>query len=180
MKIYTKTGDKGTTTLVGGKRVCKSDKQLDAYGTIDELNSFLGLLRAKLTDDRERQQIFIIQNSLFSVGAQLASDPEKPLIDAAKVDPQWIIDLEEIIDQLDLQLPKIKYFIIYGDNELSALCHVCRAVARRAERAIILANEDAFFEEQLTMYINRLSDFLFTFARYLAAKDSSINFFWKK
>lgn len=180
MKIYTKTGDKGTTALIGGKRTLKSDDRLNAYGTVDELNSFLGLLRTKLTDEGERIMIFEIQNSLFSVGANLATAPGTELIEAAKINPIWIENLEKAIDKLDEALPAIKSFIIYGENESSAVCHVCRAITRRAERATILVGQTEPIDELVVKYLNRLSDFLYTFARYLAKKENQVEFFWQK
>lgn len=180
MKIYTKTGDTGTTMLIGGSRVPKSDLRIKAYGTVDELNSFLGLLRSKLSDD-EKDLILEIQNTLFAVGANLATDTTKRKIDDfAQISEAKIRFLEENIDKFDAQLPKINNFIVYGNDELSALCHVCRAVARRAEVEILTADKEHVIDKNLLVYINRLSDFLFVFARVLEEKKGNANFFWQK
>jgi cob(I)alamin adenosyltransferase len=166
MSIYTKTGDEGKTSLLGGKRVSKSDLRLNAYGTIDELNSFLGLLRAKLENAEYQQLIEKIQKSLFVVGAMLATPSDKK--SDFVIDSNLTAELEQKIDCFQDSLPKINTFIMYGDNEISALCHICRAVARRAEREIILLNEKEPTDKNLMIFMNRLSDFLFIFARKLA------------
>lgn len=180
MKIYTKTGDKGTTSLIGGKRVFKSAARLNAYGTIDELNAFLGLLRSKLSSAEGKAVILEIQNSLFTVGALLATPDEKDLPKSVDFNENWTKKLESYIDEADKILPKIENFIVYGENEISALCHVCRSITRRAEREIILTAQNEPVNENLLKYINRLSDFLFTFARFLVQKDGCKDFFWQK
>ncbi|MDR0828579.1 MAG: cob(I)yrinic acid a,c-diamide adenosyltransferase [Prevotellaceae bacterium] len=179
MSIYTKTGDLGETSLFGGKRVLKSSARLNAYGAIDELNSFLGLLRAKLDSENDKNLIFDIQNSLFTVGAILAT-PAENLQNAPIFDENLTKKLENYIDELDKTLPKLKNFIVYGENETSAICHICRAVTRRAEREIVKIAENEKINENLLRYINRLSDFLFTFARFLLQKEGNEDFFWKK
>ncbi|MDR1543585.1 MAG: cob(I)yrinic acid a,c-diamide adenosyltransferase [Prevotellaceae bacterium] len=166
MKIYTKTGDRGETSLFGGKRVSKYSDRLNAYGTIDELNAFLGLLRSKLTAENEKNVIFEIQNTLFTVGAILAT-PSENLKNAPIFDENMTKKLENLIDEYDKTLPKIKNFIVYGENEISAICHVCRSITRRAERKIVFLDAKEIINENLLKYINRLSDFLFTFARFL-------------
>lgn len=181
MKIYTKSGDNGTTSLIGGSRVSKSDSRIKAYGTIDELNSFLGLLRSKLTCDEDKQLILEIQNTLFAVGANLATDTSKGKIaDFAQISDAKISWLETNIDKIDAQRPKIDNFIIYGEDELSALCHVCRAIARRAEVEILIADKERVTDKNLLAYVNRLSDFLFVYARFLSKKVGDTNFFWQK
>lgn len=181
MKIYTKTGDKGTTSLIGGERVMKCHARLNAYGTIDELNSFLGLLRAK-TEDREIQELILdIQNTLFSVGAYLATDKNKTkLSETAQISAEKVEKLEQEIDKIQKKLPKLTTFIIYGDNELSAICHICRAVARRAEREIITVNQTYTIDTIVLEYMNRLSDLLFVLARQYTKNDSKDDFLWKK
>lgn len=181
MKIYTKTGDKGSTSLVGGKRIAKNSPRLNAYGTVDELNSHLGLLRSKLTNSEEKQIILNIQNTLFNLGAYLATDEKHlQLVEKLKITEQDIENLENLIDKMDSQLEKIKKFIVYGEDELSAICHIARAVSRRAEREILTVNQEVNIEFNCIAYINRLSDFLFTFARYLTKMNNSKDFFWKK
>lgn len=181
MKIYTKTGDKGTTSLIGGKRVLKNSDKLNAYGTIDELNSFLGLLRAKTTDENIKTEILDIQNTLFNVGAYLALDENVEKIpEFAQISDEKIKKLEDLIDFFQENLPKITNFIIYGENELSAICHVCRAVCRRAEREIITVNQQYNIDANVTIYINRLSDLLFVLARIYTKNEEKSDFLWKK
>ena len=181
MKIYTKTGDKGTTSLIGGKRVLKNSDKLNAYGTIDELNSFLGLLRAKTTDENIKTEILDIQNTLFNVGAYLALDENVEKIpEFAQISDEKIKKLEDLIDFFQENLPKITNFIIYGENELPAICHVCRAVCRRAEREIITVNQQYNIDTNITTYINRLSDLLFVLARIYTKNEEKSDFLWKK
>ena len=181
MKIYTKTGDKGTTSLIGGKRVLKNSEKLNAYGTIDELNSFLGLLRAKTEDQNIKDEILDIQNSLFAVGAHLALDENAEKIpEFAQIHDEKIKKIEDLIDFFQENLPKITNFIIYGENELSAICHVCRAICRRAEREIITVNQQYNLDQNLITYINRLSDFLFVLARVFTKNEEKTDFLWKK
>jgi len=165
MKIYTRTGDSGTTSLVGGTRVSKNSPRLNAYGTVDELNSHLGLLAADaLTPDDVRSQITMIQNTLFNLGAQLATEPDSKYR-PPHITPQHIADLESLIDTLTESLPQQKNFILPGGTTVAAQAHIARTVARRAER-LILDITPAVDPEALR-YINRLSDYLFTLARYL-------------
>lgn len=181
MKIYTKTGDRGMTSLVGGKRTLKSDARLNAYGTVDELNSFLGLLRAKSADEDKKALILEIQNTLFTVGASLATDEsdEKSQF-SFKIEDEKVEKMEKIIDDLQETLPKLTNFIVYGDDELSAICHVCRAVARRAEREIIAVNQEYTVDKNLIAYMNRLSDLLFVLARCYGKNAEGDVFLWKK
>lgn len=180
MKIYTKTGDKGTTSLVGGQRVSKTDIRLQAYGTVDELNAFLGLLKTKLSAE-ERDIIHTIQNTLMRIGANLATDiTTTKLPDSAQIPDEKITFLEKNIDKMNEQLPKLTSFIIYGEEETSALCHVCRAITRRAERMILEAKNQVVIDENIVIYMNRLSDFLFVLARYLTKKNNLHDFFWEK
>ena len=181
MKIYTKTGDKGTTSLIGGKRVLKNSDKLNAYGTIDELNSFLGLLRAKTTDENIKNEILDIQNTLFNVGAHLALDENVEKIpEFAQINDEKIKKIEDLIDFFQENLPKITNFIIYGENELSAICHVCRAICRRAEREIITVNQQYNIDNNIVTYVNRLSDFLFVLARVYTKNEEKSDFLWKK
>ena len=181
MKIYTKTGDKGTTSLIGGKRVLKNSDKLNAYGSIDELNSFLGLLRAKTTDENIKNEILDIQNTLFNVGAHLALDENVEKIpEFAQINDEKIKKIEDLIDFFQENLPKITNFIIYGENELSAICHVCRAICRRAEREIITVNQQYNIDNNIVTYVNRLSDFLFVLARVYTKNEEKSDFLWKK
>lgn len=181
MKIYTKTGDRGTTSLVGGSRVSKNDVRLNAYGTIDELNSFLGLLRAKTRDEKICSVLLNIQNTLFVVGANLASvktnaETEKYI----RLDEEKVVELENLIDEIQQLLPPLTNFIIYGEDEMSGICHCCRAIARRAEREIITVNQEVGADDTVMRYVNRLSDFLFVLARLYAKNTNGEEIFWKK
>lgn len=181
MKIYTKTGDKGETSLVGGVRTSKNDIRLNAYGTIDELNSFLGLFRSKLTDVKEKNIILDIQNTLFCIGAHLATDKKTTKVsEFAKISDEKVSKLEELIDEIQKELPKLTEFIIYGEDELSSICHVCRAISRRAEREIITVNQIDTVDNNIMEYMNRLSDFLFVLARFNTKTNNKSDFFWKK
>lgn len=181
MKIYTKTGDTGKTSLIGGQREMKNHPRLNAYGTVDELNSFLGLLRAKTDEEKINKLIFEIQNTLFSVGANLATDTTTTkLMDFAKINDEKISEIEKTIDKIQEKLPEIKNFIIYGEDELSALCHVCRAIVRRAEREIITVNQEFSIDNNILTYMNRLSDLLFVLARYYSIKNKKEDFLWVK
>lgn len=181
MKIYTKGGDKGKTSLIGGQRVYKDCDRLNAYGTVDELNSFLGLLRAKTEDEGYKAIILEIQNTLFAVGAHLATDKKQTeLGEYAKIKEEKIAFLEDEIDKIQDNLPALTNFIIYGEDELSALCHCCRAIARRAEREIITVNQTDSIDEEVIRYMNRLSDFLFVLARLYAKNKKGAEKYWEK
>lgn len=167
-KIYTKTGDKGSTSLIGGTRVPKNDFRLDAYGTADELNSFLGLLRSYISDSSISDEILDIQNFLFDIGSFLATDIEKilPVISKEKI-AQKIKFFEERIDFMSAQLPVLGRFILPGGNLESSTCHVCRTICRRLERRMYDVNEYYHLGDVL-VYVNRLSDYLFVLSRYLS------------
>lgn len=179
--IYTRTGDRGTTSLVGGRRVSKSDPRLEAYGTIDELNSNLGFLRAIIDDNTESEFILRIQNCLFSVGGYLATDIESSKLNSACVVTDAMVGvLERKIDEIDSSLPMLKAFVIPGGNKAAAYCHVCRTVCRRAERLIIHLSEIVTIDYIIVSYINRLSDYLFILSRKLNNKDENNEIFWDK
>lgn len=169
MKIYTKTGDKGTTALFGGKRVNKDDIRIEAYGTVDELNANIGLLIGKLNES-ESTLLKQVQAVLFDLGSHLASDGT-----ADKFLPQLSEDivtvLEKTIDKLTASLPKLKSFILPGGNSRIAQAHICRTVCRRAERRVVSLSEIAEVEQLIVKYLNRLSDYFFVFARHLALED---------
>lgn len=169
MKIYTKTGDKGKTGLFGGKRVSKDDARIEAYGTIDELNAFLGQLNAQVELTEYNSVIFNIQNRLFDIGSHLASDPDKNPLPSG-IDEEDIHSLETAMDNMDSVLPELRNFILPGGNFLVATAHIGRTVCRRAERRIITLHHLSAVDEKVIQYINRLSDFLFVFSRYLAFK----------
>ena len=167
MKIYTKTGDNGETSLVGGVRILKSDARLEAYGTIDELNSFIGLLRSKTLS--ENDVLLEIQQNLFIVGGYLATDQSRTkLRDSFVLSEKVITTIEEKIDEMQKKLPPLDNFVIPGENELSSLSHVCRTITRRAERHIYRLNGNMNIDKNLKIYMNRLSDFFFLYARMLS------------
>ena len=181
MKIYTKTGDKGRTSLATGKRVSKSDLRLEAYGTADELNSFVGLLRASL-DKCEGEwvrdvdvELDWVQNRLFDVGAILAG-ADMPFAE------EYVLRLEKGMDVMDSKLPVLKEFVLPGGNEQISLCHVCRCVARRLEREVVkwLENDGEEIDSVVVRYINRLSDYLFVLSRFVANNLEISLFVWKK
>jgi cob(I)alamin adenosyltransferase len=167
MKIYTKTGDKGETGLIGGTRVSKSALRVEAYGEVDELNAFLGYARAKVTDESIKEQLSVIQRDLFAIGAQLA-DPRGQIekkAEKAGVDDARVKELEAIIDRYDATLPPLRSFILPGGAEAGAILHLARGVCRRAERRVVALSKEAPLPPVLIAYINRLSDLLFTMAR---------------
>ena len=180
MKIYTKTGDKGKTGLIGGTRVSKNDMRLDAYGTIDELNAFVGLLTTYLSDfDVNFPFLKRIQHNLFSVGAYLATDKEKADADKSAVfEEDEILLIEQEIDKLNEILPPLKAFVLPGGTPTGAVAHVCRTIARRAERRIYDVAEHYPVDEKIHIYMNRLSDYFFVFSRHLTKESSKEDFFW--
>jgi len=165
--LYTGTGDAGTTSLVGGERVAKDDDRIEAYGTIDELSSQLGLLLALADIPAATQaQLRRIQNKLFNIGAYLATRPDEGTRpEPAGLGPEDIKDIEEGIDALDAEVPKLKSFILPGGTVGAAQAHVARTVCRRAERTIIRLSKESHVSPTLIRYINRLSDYMFILAR---------------
>ncbi|MEZ4960749.1 MAG: cob(I)yrinic acid a,c-diamide adenosyltransferase [Saprospiraceae bacterium] len=163
-KIYTKTGDAGETALFGGQRLPKSHLRIEAYGTVDELNSYIGLVRDVSTDDHTRQVLKEIQDRLFMVGANLASDPSKNLSppDITLADLKL---LENEIDRMDENLPPLKNFILPGGHTSVSFCHIARCVCRRAERLAVALHQEEPVEDSVLQYLNRLSDYLFMLAR---------------
>ncbi|MDE6215316.1 cob(I)yrinic acid a,c-diamide adenosyltransferase [Bacteroides sp.] len=179
MKIYTKTGDKGTTSLVGGTRVPKTHIRLEAYGTVDELSSNLGLLVTYLSDEQDKVFLQQVQNILFSVGSQLATDQEKTGLKAASViTGEQVESVEREIDRLDALLPPLAAFILPGGSRGAAVCHVCRTVCRRAERRILALAEQVEITAELLSYMNRLSDYLFVLSRKMNQDEKKVEIFW--
>ena len=165
-KLYTGSGDAGMTSLAGGYRVYKTHPRIEAYGTIDELNAFIGWLITDLTDTDMRELLLFIQTELFAVGSYLATDPTKTgRTQDRPVSDESIRRIEQAIDQIDSELPKIKSFVLPGGSHSAALAHVCRTVCRRAERAIYHLAEATQVEVSFLVFINRLSDLLFVIAR---------------
>jgi len=167
-KVYTKTGDKGTTSLVGGVRIRKSSERIEAYGTVDELSSQLGLLAAYLDEGGDKETVERIQNNLFNVCSNLATDTtQTPLYPSAKLNEGEIERIEAEIDAILAQMPEKQGFILPGGTVAAAQAHVCRAVCRRAERRIVALSETAPLSPDIMQYVNRLSDYLFVLAKKL-------------
>ncbi|MCB0703710.1 MAG: cob(I)yrinic acid a,c-diamide adenosyltransferase [Saprospiraceae bacterium] len=168
-RIYTKTGDQGETGLFGGKRLSKAHIRIDSYGTVDELNSCLGLVRDHLEIESIRQELLEIQSLLFTIGSNLASDPEKksgvPALRETEIEK-----LEKAIDRMEESLPPLKNFILPGGHPAVSFIHLARTVCRRAERITVALAELEPVEETLIKYLNRLSDYLFVLARYTGHK----------
>ena len=176
-KIYTKTGDEGMTSLVGGKRVRKDCARLEAYGTVDELSSNLGLLMSVLSDETAIKRITECQNVLFCVGAVLATEQEEGGKRMTGVKPEDVATLEHQMDEWNASLPGWRGFVLPGGVESAARAHVCRTVCRRAERRILALAQEAEVPEEIIRYVNRLSDFLFVLAlreNFLSGKDEII------
>lgn len=178
--IYTKTGDRGTTSLVGGVRVSKLHPRLEAYGTVDELNSQIGLLITYVTDETERECLTEIQRKLFCAGSYLATDQTQcALREQSRILPEEVNELERAIDRIDAGLPPLRLFVLPGGTRGAAVCHVCRTVCRRAERRI-LAIEELQTDPNLLSYMNRLSDYLFVLSRKLNIMEGCDEIIWKK
>lgn len=179
--VYTKTGDTGMTSLVGGKRVPKTHARLEAYGTIDELNSFIGLLITHLTEEADRVFLTDVQSKLFVAGSYLATDTEHcPLRQQSIVTEEMVKELENAIDETDASLPPLKLFVLPGGTAGASVCHVCRTVCRRAERRILALSEETEIDQNVIAYINRLSDYLFVLARKLNIIAGQEEIIWKR
>ncbi len=185
MKIYTKTGDDGTTGLIGGTRVKKHHIRIESYGTVDELNSWLGLIRDQKIDAYIKDVLTQIQKKLFTIGAILATDPEKAVLKNGKkrlpipeITDADIRFLETEIDTMDASLPRITHFILPGGHTTVSYCHISRTVCRRAERLCTLLHENAPLDPALIRYINRLSDYLFVLARKLSIDKEAVEIKW--
>ncbi len=165
MKIYTKTGDKGLTSLIGGTRVPKYDLRIESYGTVDELNSYIGMIRDQGVSADQSNILKEIQDRLFTIGAALASDPERARMKIPDLHSSDIEALENQIDVMNKVLPDLKHFILPGGDQAVSFCHISRCVCRRAERIAVHLAEESFVDEKIIIYLNRLSDFLFVLAR---------------
>lgn len=169
IKIYTKTGDKGTTSLIGGTKVPKSHFRIEAYGTVDELNSWIGLVGDQIKIKKEKEILQEVQDRLFTIGSSLACDPNKePKLKIPDLVELDIIFLEKEIDKMNKKLPVMKTFIIPGGHPVISSAHIARCVCRRAERLIVALEQNKMFVDPLVIkYLNRLSDYLFVLARYV-------------
>lgn len=169
IKIYTKTGDQGKTSLIGGTKVLKSNIRIESYGTVDELNSFIGLLSDHVAEDLIKSNLKEIQDRLFTIGSSLACDPEKePLMRLPDLQEADVIRLENEMDKMNEVLPPMKNFILPGGHVAVSTAHIARCVCRRAERLCVQLMETGSFIDPLVIkYLNRLSDYLFVLARYI-------------
>jgi cob(I)alamin adenosyltransferase len=181
VKIYTKTGDKGTTSLIGGTKVPKSHIRIEAYGTVDELNSHVGLCRDLLEDEQCCKTMLEIQDRLFTIGSSLACDPIKePKMRIPDLKETDISLLEDEIDSMDKSLPPMKFFVLPGGHPTVSQIHITRCVCRRAERCCVrLELESLEVEPVILKYLNRLSDYLFVLSRYTAHQLNSTEIPWK-
>ena len=179
MKLYTKTGDKGTTALIGGTRVAKSDLRIEAYGTIDELNSYIGLVRDQEVNLVRAGVLKEIQDRLFTVGALLATDPAKSRMRTPDLHEQDVELLEQEIDAMTAEVPPLRAFVLPGGHPSVSFCHVARCVCRRAERLTIHLQEHAPVEELIIKYLNRLSDYLFALCRKMTQELGAEEITWK-
>ncbi|HPG33060.1 MAG: cob(I)yrinic acid a,c-diamide adenosyltransferase [Lentimicrobiaceae bacterium] len=180
-KIYTKTGDKGETSLIGGTRVPKYHERIEAYGTLDELNSYLGFLRDHPIDLNSRQVLLEIQDRIFTAESLLAADPAKEIKSLPALDEDDIKLLEEEIDMMNQQLPPLTTFILPGGQQAASLCHISRCICRRAERLTIKLvenNPETLQGELVIKYLNRLSDYLFVLARKLTYHNNGTETAW--
>ncbi|WP_369048541.1 cob(I)yrinic acid a,c-diamide adenosyltransferase [Tenacibaculum sp. UWU-22] len=180
MKIYTKTGDNGTTSLFGGIRVPKHHLRIESYGTVDELNSHIGLLKDQEIEESIKSSLLKIQNELFTIGAMLATPPEKEVLkngndrlNITKISIDAIQFLEDEIDAMNKNLTPMTHFILPGGHSTVSFCHIARCICRRTERLVTALNDNESVDLHILMYLNRLSDYLFVLARKLS-KDLSV------
>ena len=184
MKIYTKTGDKGETALYGGTRVSKASARVESYGTIDELNSFIGFAKTELTDDKVLNQLKKIQFDLFTVGSESATPTDKLTLANGKsrlslvISETEIEELENWMDDFEEELQPLQYFILPGGGKAATSLHICRTVCRRAERSLVFLNETEAVRPELIKYLNRLSDYLFVLARYMSKINNESEEYW--
>jgi len=179
MKIYTKKGDNGTTGLIGGTRILKSSLRIEAYGTIDELNSYIGLVRDQDIHERYKKQLIEIQDRLFTIGSSLAADPEKSTMKIPDLHASDIEVLEKWMDEMEEVLPEMKNFVLPGGHQTVSFCHVARCVCRRGERIIVDLNQHEFVADLVISYVNRLSDYLFVLSRKITLDLGAIEQPWQ-
>ena len=182
MKIYTKTGDKGMTSLFGGGRVWKDHLRIEAYGSVDEANSFIGLALTEINNNELKSTLNEIQHKLFVVGADLASpvEDEKKSFKIPRVTEEFIVKVEEQIDDFTAKLPELKHFILPGGTKGAALLHAARTICRRAEREVVTLGKEVEIGTHISIYLNRLSDLLFVLARYENFANNTPDVKWVK
>ena len=179
MKIYTRKGDNGTTGLIGGTRVLKSSLRIESYGTVDELNSYIGLIRDQSLDERTTNQLLEVQDRLFTIGSSLASDPDKSTMKIPDLTAEDITLLETWMDEMNEELPEMRNFILPGGHTTVSFCHIARCVCRRAERITVDLSQHEFVAELVMRYLNRLSDYLFVLSRKISKDVNAIEQPWK-
>lgn len=178
MKIYTKKGDQGKTSLIGGTRVPKYNLRIDSYGTVDELNAYIGLIRDQAIGEAYKLVLKGIQEDLFVIGSNLAADPERSKMQLPGVEEESVHRLEEAIDRMQEALPELRHFILPGGHTTVSFCQIARCVCRRAERQIVQLAEEDFVNELIIKYLNRLSDYLFVLGRKLAMDLKAQEYKW--
>jgi ATP:cob(I)alamin adenosyltransferase len=177
--VYTGTGDSGKTSLVGGKRVSKTDVRIESYGTVDELNSYIGLLMTELKDEADIKFLEFVQHKLFTIGSYLATDQKNTeLRIESKVTEESITRIEREIDRIDDMLPRMKNFVLPGGCRSAGLSHICRTVCRRAERRIYAVAEVSDIEEFVLIFVNRLSDYMFVLGRKECIVNNGKEIIW--
>lgn len=179
MAIYTKAGDKGKTSLLTGTKVSKHHLRLEAYGTIDELNAHIGLLRSQHTDETTKNRLTAIQDNLFTMASHLAADDQEVSFSLPEFQPSATQKLEDAIDDMEQALPELKNFVHPGGDNAVSFCHIARTVCRRAERRLVELTEETEIEAKFVIYLNRLSDFLFVLARKLSYDNNLEEIAWK-
>ena len=179
MKIYTKKGDNGSTQLIGGTRIKKNHERIDSYGTVDELNSYIGLLRDNISNNDTKKDLILIQDRLFTIGALLASDPDKKGMNLPLIKEKNITFLENSIDKMNEKLPKMTHFILPGGHNTVSFCHIARCICRRAERLTVGLNEKTLQRDIIIKYLNRLSDYLFVLSRFTSNELNAEEILWK-
>lgn len=179
MKIYTKKGDQGETSLIGGTRISKAHLRIDAYGTVDELNSYIGWVRDLSADIVKKETLIEIQDRLFTIGSHLAADPVTSRMSLPLLKEEDIVLLENEMDEMEKVLPEMKSFILPGGHQTVSCTHVARCVCRRAERLVVLLDNESKVEPLILKYLNRLSDYLFVLARFITLKTGAEETPWK-
>ena len=179
MKIYTRKGDTGTTSLIGGSRVPKHHLRIESYGTVDELNSYIGLIRDQKIDQKHIDVLLEVQDRLFTLGALLAAEPGKSKMKLPQLEEKDISFLENEIDAMDEELEEMKSFVLPGGNTAVSYAHIARCVCRRAERISVHLNEESEVDEIIIRYLNRLSDYLFTLSRKLTKEFNAKEIPWQ-
>jgi len=179
MKVYTKTGDKGDTSLFGGGRVRKYDLRIESYGTADELNSWIGLIRDQDIAENHKELLTDIQDRIFTLGSQLAADPNKPKLKMPHIEEADILKLENAMDEYNITLPEMTKFTLPGGHTTVSYSHIARCVCRRCERLVVELSDREEIPEEIAKYLNRLSDYLFVLGRKLTQELGAKEVFWE-